>query len=71
MQINAANEPEVMILEEETEDVNKDDVPPEPSETNTVATEEDDVIVLEESAVVFPAPVLTTIAPEASSECLS
>lgn len=72
MQINAADEPqEDVILEEDTEDVNKDAVLPELSETNTVATEENDVVVLEESAVVSPAPVLTTSTPEAGSECSS
>ncbi|XP_070771446.1 interphotoreceptor matrix proteoglycan 2 [Enoplosus armatus] len=66
--INAADEPpEVMILEEDTGDVIKEDVPPEPSETNTVATDENDVIVLEESTVVSPALVLITSAPEAGS----
>lgn len=70
MQIKAAEEPpEVMILEGDTEDVNIDDVLPEPSETNTVATEEHDVIILEDSAVMSLAPVLTTTAPEAGSEC--
>lgn len=72
IQINAAHEPtEAMILEEDAEDVNKDDVLPGPSETNTVTTAENDVVVLEESAAVSPAPVLTTSAPEAGSECLS
>lgn len=72
MQINAEDGPaEVMNLDEDTEVVNKDDVLPEPSETNTVANAENDVIVLEESAVVSPGPVLTTSAPEAGSECLS
>ncbi|XP_044073771.1 interphotoreceptor matrix proteoglycan 2 [Siniperca chuatsi] len=66
--MNAAEEPrKVTILEEDTEDVNKDDIPPEPSETNTVVTEENYVIVLEESTVVSPAPVLTTSAPEVGS----
>ncbi|TDH06724.1 hypothetical protein EPR50_G00116180 [Perca flavescens] len=66
MQINAVDEPpEVPILEEDTEDVNKDDVLPVPSETNTVTNTENDVVVLEESAVVSPAPVLTTRSPEA------
>ncbi len=59
-----------MILEEDTEDINKDDVLPVPTETNTSVTEEDDIIVLEESVVVSPAPVLTTSAPEAGSEYL-
>ncbi|XP_059199223.1 interphotoreceptor matrix proteoglycan 2 [Centropristis striata] len=58
--------PEVTVLEEEIE-VDTNDVLPEPSETNTVANAENDVIVLEESAVVSPAPVLTTSAPEAGS----
>ncbi|XP_038575837.1 interphotoreceptor matrix proteoglycan 2-like [Micropterus salmoides] len=66
--IKAAEEPpEVMILEGDTEDVNINDVLPEPSETNTVATEEHDVIILEDSAVMSLAPVLTTSAPEAGS----
>ncbi|XP_070694508.1 interphotoreceptor matrix proteoglycan 2 [Pempheris klunzingeri] len=66
--INAADEhPEVTILEEDADDVNKDDVLPEISETNTVSTGDNDVIVLDESAVMFPATVLTTIAPEAGS----
>ncbi|XP_074514145.1 interphotoreceptor matrix proteoglycan 2 [Sebastes fasciatus] len=68
MQIDAVDEPpEVTILEEDTEVVNKDYVLPEPSETNTVANAENDVIVLEESAAETPAPVLTTSGPEASS----
>ena len=72
MQINAVDEPpEVPILEEDTEDVNKDDVLPVPSETNTVTNTENDVVVLEESAVVSPGPVLTTRSPEAGGECLS
>lgn len=73
MQVNAAADepPEVEILEEDIEDVNKDDILGELSETNTVATEENDITVLEESAVVSPALDLTTGAPEAGSECLS
>ncbi|XP_031149006.2 interphotoreceptor matrix proteoglycan 2 [Sander lucioperca] len=64
--INAVDEPpEVLILEEDTENVNKDDVLPVPSETNTVTNTENDVVVLEEIAVVSPAPVLTTRSPEA------
>ncbi|XP_022595830.1 interphotoreceptor matrix proteoglycan 2 [Seriola dumerili] len=55
--------PEVMILEEDTED----DVLPEPFETNTATAAENDIIVLEESTVISPAPVLTTSAPEADS----
>ena len=56
MQINAADEPsEVTILEEESE---------------VAVTDDNKVIVLEESAVVSPAPVLITSAPEAGSECL-
>ncbi|XP_037646066.1 interphotoreceptor matrix proteoglycan 2 [Sebastes umbrosus] len=66
--IDAVDEPqEVMILEEDTEVVNEDYDLPEPSETNTVANAENDVIVLEESAAETPAPVLTTSGPEASS----
>ena len=72
MQVNVADEPpEVLILEEDTEDVNKDEFLPELPESDTEATTESDVIVLEESAVIPAAPVLTTDAPEAGSECLS
>ncbi|XP_042350711.1 interphotoreceptor matrix proteoglycan 2 [Plectropomus leopardus] len=66
--INAADEPpEVTILEEDTEDVSNDNIQLESSETNTVSAAENDIIVLEESVVVSPNPVLTTIAPEAGS----
>ncbi|XP_068590216.1 LOW QUALITY PROTEIN: interphotoreceptor matrix proteoglycan 2 [Cebidichthys violaceus] len=66
--IDAVDEPpEVTNLEEDTEVVNEDYVLPDPSETNTVANTENYVIVLEESAVVSPAPGLTTSAPEAGS----
>lgn len=68
---DADKPPEVTILEEDFEDVDKDDILPDLSETNTLATEENGITVLEESAVVSPAPVLTTGAPEAGSECLS
>ncbi|XP_035533011.1 interphotoreceptor matrix proteoglycan 2 [Morone saxatilis] len=64
---DAAEQPEVVILEEDAEDVNRDDVLSELFETSTVATADMDIIVLEESAVVPPAPVLTTTAPEAGS----
>lgn len=60
-----------MIPEEDTGDVNKDVSLHELSETNPVATEENDISVLEESAIEAPAPDLTTGAPEAGSECLS
>ncbi|XP_034417678.1 interphotoreceptor matrix proteoglycan 2-like [Cyclopterus lumpus] len=65
--------PEVTTPEEDTEVVDDDDddddtaALPEPSETNTVANAEDDVVVLEESAVVSPASGLTTGAPQAGS----
>ncbi|XP_041662307.1 interphotoreceptor matrix proteoglycan 2 [Cheilinus undulatus] len=61
--VKAADEPqEVMIIKEDNEDVNKEDV------LRTLqATAENDVIVLEESTVVSPAPVLTTAAPEVRS----
>lgn len=65
MQIIAA---EVTILEEDAADVNKGDVVPE---LDAAVTEGNDVIVLEESAVAPLAPVLTTSAPAAGSECLS
>ncbi|GAA6227348.1 interphotoreceptor matrix proteoglycan 2 [Lates japonicus] len=62
--VNVVGEPqESMILEEDT----KDDVLTEPSETNAVATMENDVIVLEESTLVSPGPALTTSAPAADS----
>ncbi|KAI3355843.1 hypothetical protein L3Q82_004406 [Scortum barcoo] len=60
--INDDHEPE-----EDAKDVNKDDVLLDPSETNTMATAENDVVILEESAVVSPAPALTTSAYEAGS----
>ncbi|XP_034741978.1 interphotoreceptor matrix proteoglycan 2 isoform X2 [Etheostoma cragini] len=64
--VNAVDElPEVPISEEDTKDVNKDDVLPVPSETNTVTSIEHYVVVLEESAVGSPALVLTTRSPEA------
>lgn len=66
MQANADEPPKVMILEEE--DTGKDDPLPELLETNTLATEEKDITVMEESVVVSPAPVLTTDAPEAGSK---
>lgn len=68
---DADEPPEVTILEEDFEDLDKDDILPELSETYTVATDENGITVLEESAVVSPASVLTTAAPEAGSECLS
>ncbi|XP_044222229.1 interphotoreceptor matrix proteoglycan 2 [Thunnus albacares] len=64
--VNVADEPpEVLILEEDTED--KDEFLPELSESNIETTTESDIIVLEESAVIPAAPVLTTDAPEAGS----
>lgn len=56
---------QVVSVDEPLEEDGEDDVLPEPSETGT----ENDIIVLEESTVVSPAPVLTTSAPEAESEC--
>lgn len=56
---------QVVSVDEPLEEDSEDDVLPEPSETDT----ENDIIVLEESTVVSPAPVLTTTAPEAESEC--
>lgn len=65
MQVSAVDEPpEVLTLEEDI----KDDVLQEPFETNTAATAENDVIILEESAVVSPPLVLTTVAPETGSK---
>ncbi|XP_065818571.1 interphotoreceptor matrix proteoglycan 2 isoform X2 [Labrus bergylta] len=61
--VKAADEPqEVTIIREDNEDVNKEDVL-----RALQATAENDVIVLEESTVASPAPVLTTAAPEARS----
>ncbi|XP_072252887.1 interphotoreceptor matrix proteoglycan 2 [Leuresthes tenuis] len=44
-----------------------DDILPEPSETNTAATTEEDVVVMEESEIVSPAVAVTTDAPETGS----
>lgn len=66
MQANADEPPKVMILEEE--DTSKDNPLPELLETNTLAMEEKDITVMEESVVVSPAPVLTTDAPEPGSK---
>ncbi|XP_075334617.1 interphotoreceptor matrix proteoglycan 2 [Odontesthes bonariensis] len=61
--VTAADElPEVLTLEEDT----GDDILPEPSETNTAATEED-VVVMEESEIVPPTVTVTTNAPETGS----
>lgn len=65
MQANADEPPKVL----EEEDTSKDDPLPELLETNTLAMEEKDITVMEESVVVSPAPVLTTDAPEAGSKC--
>lgn len=70
MQGNADEPSEDTILEEDVEDVSKVDILPELFETNTLVTGENDITVLEESTIVTPAPVLTTDAPEAGSECL-
>ncbi|XP_029315268.1 interphotoreceptor matrix proteoglycan 2 [Cottoperca gobio] len=62
--VAAGEPPEVMILEEDTKDVDKIDVLPEPFETSS----ENDVIVLEESGVVsLSDSVLTPSAPEVGS----
>ncbi|XP_017265850.1 interphotoreceptor matrix proteoglycan 2 isoform X2 [Kryptolebias marmoratus] len=59
----AADElPEVMTLDERD-----DDTLSGPSETNTVAAADREVVVLEESAVVSPAVVFNTNGPEAGS----
>lgn len=62
MQISAVDKPpEVLTLEE--------DIKSESSETNTVATIENNVIVLEESEVASPALDLTFRIPEAAGKC--
>ncbi|XP_029386618.1 interphotoreceptor matrix proteoglycan 2 [Echeneis naucrates] len=62
--VSIADEPpEVMILEED----NEDGIPSELSESNAAATAESDIIVLEESVVASPAPILITSAPAAGS----
>lgn len=62
MQISAVDKPpEVLTLEE--------DIKSESSETNTVATIENNVIVLEESEVSSPALVPTFRIPEAAGKC--
>lgn len=59
------DEPQEMVILEDIEE----DVLSELSETNTVAAEEtSNIVILEESTVVSPAPVLTSSAPEAISE---
>ncbi|XP_074551365.1 interphotoreceptor matrix proteoglycan 2 [Halichoeres trimaculatus] len=61
--VKAADEPqEVMIIRDHNEEVNKEEVL-----RALQATAENDVIVLEESTVVSPAPVLRTAAPEVHS----
>lgn len=61
MQISAVDKPpEVLTLEE--------DIKSESSETNTVATTENNVIVLEESEVASPALVPTFLIPEAAGK---
>ncbi|XP_068185642.1 interphotoreceptor matrix proteoglycan 2 isoform X2 [Antennarius striatus] len=59
--------PELMILEKGAEDVNKEGILPELSETNTVATEEHNIFILEENTVVSPAPIPATGAPGVDS----
>lgn len=69
MQVHDADEqPEVLILKEDLEDIKKDAILPEPSESVPV---ESDVVVLEESVTMSSAPVLTTAGPDTSSECWS
>ncbi|KAM9342281.1 interphotoreceptor matrix proteoglycan 2 [Pholidichthys leucotaenia] len=60
--VSAVDEPPE-VLEEDI----RDDILPEPSETNTVATADSNVVVLEESEVGHPAVVLTTHSPETGS----
>lgn len=71
MQVNASEPPEAVLLEVDAGDVSRDDILAELSETNTVATEGNEVTVLEESTVATPAPVLITSAPEAESKSQS
>lgn len=67
LQANTDEPSEVVILEE---NINRGDVLPELLESNTLAAEDSDITVMEESVVVVtPAAVLTTDAPEAGSEC--
>jgi len=74
MQNTAADEPpEVTILEEDVEDVEDVDkvgVLPDVFETNRVENNENDIIILEESAVVSPDSVNTDSELEADSKCL-
>ncbi|XP_008280754.1 interphotoreceptor matrix proteoglycan 2 [Stegastes partitus] len=70
--VNTADEATVTAVDEPPEDLTLEEdiddyVLPQPSETNTVATAENDVTVLEESEPLPPTPILTTIAPEAGS----
>ncbi|XP_054871570.1 interphotoreceptor matrix proteoglycan 2 isoform X2 [Amphiprion ocellaris] len=70
--VNAADEAVVAAVDEPLEDLTLEEdiddyVLPQLSETNTVATAENDVTVLEESEPLPPTTVLTTVAPEAGS----
>lgn len=66
MQVRAVEKPpEILTLEEDV----KSDIEPEPSETNTLTTSENNVIVLEESEVASPPLVPTFRIPEAAGRC--
>lgn len=65
MQVHTVGVP---LEEENPKDANRYDILSESFETNTVVTTENDVIILEESTVVGPAPVLITSSYEATSE---
>lgn len=62
------NGDEGLILDQDAEGVNKDDMLPRLSESDTMVTEEDDVTVLEENAVLSPTADLSAAAPESGSE---
>lgn len=64
------NGDEGLILDQDNEGVSKDDLLTQLSEYDPMATGEDDVTVLEETAVLSPTADLSTAAPESGSESL-
>lgn len=64
------NGDEGLILDQDAEGVNKDDLLTQLSESDPMATGEDDVTVLEETAALSPTADLSAAAPESGSESL-
>lgn len=71
MQVDASEPPEAVLPEVDAGDVSRDDILAELSETNTVATEDNKVTLLEENTVATQAPVPITSAPDAESKSQS